>query len=70
MESQKMKARWMKIHLAIDLRTGKPMIAEATDDTMYLEKALKETNRRKGKVVIDGAAESVTSLLISIIKSW
>jgi hypothetical protein len=64
----------MKIHLAIDLKTGKLTVAEATDeykhDTTYLEKALKETNRRKGKVLIDGAAESVTSLLISIIKSW
>jgi hypothetical protein len=68
------KARWMKVHLAIDLRTGKLTIAEATDeykhDTTYLEKALKEANRRKGKVLIDGAAESVTSLFISIIKSW
>ena len=56
------KARWIKIHLAIDHKTGKLIIAEATDenkhDTTYLEKALKETNRRKGKVFIDGIADS------------
>jgi hypothetical protein len=56
------KARWIKIHLAIDPKTGKLVMAEATDenkhDTTYLEKALKETNRKKGKVLIDGIADS------------
>ncbi len=56
------KARWRKLHLAMDLRTGKLTLAEATDeykhDTTYLEKALKETSPRKGKILIDGIADS------------
>lgn len=56
------KARWIKIHLAIDPKTGKLMLAEATDetkhDTTYLEKALKEANRRRGRVLIDGIGDS------------
>jgi hypothetical protein len=56
------KARWKKLHLAMDLKTGKLTIAEVTDeykhDTTYMEKALKEGNNRKGKILIDGIADS------------
>lgn len=56
------KTRWKKLHLAMDLKTGKLTLAETTDeykhDTTYLEKALKEINRRKGKVLIDGIADN------------
>jgi Transposase DDE domain len=56
------KARWKKLHLAMDLTTGKLTLAEATDeykhDTTYLEKALKEASPRKGKILIDGIADS------------
>lgn len=56
------KTRWKKLHLAMDLKTGKLILAETTDeykhDTTYLEKALKEINRRKGKVLIDGIADN------------
>jgi hypothetical protein len=41
---------------------GENSIAEVTDeykhDTTYLEKALKEGNSKKGKIVIDGIADS------------
>lgn len=56
------KARWRKLHLAMDLKTGKLTIAEVTEehkhDTTYLRKALEETNRRKGRVLIDGIGDS------------
>jgi hypothetical protein len=56
------KARWRKLHLAMDLKTGKLTIAEVTDeykhDTTYLQQALEETNKRKGYVLIDGIADS------------
>jgi hypothetical protein len=56
------KARWRKLHLAMDLKTRKLTIAEVTDeyrhDTTYLEQALQETNKRKGQVLIDGIADS------------
>ncbi|MGH9857187.1 MAG: IS5 family transposase [Acidobacteriota bacterium] len=56
------KARWRKLHLAMDLKTGKLTIAEVTDeykhDTTYLEKALKEGNTKKGKILVDGIADS------------
>jgi len=56
------KARWRKLHLAMDLKTGKLILAEASEeykhDTTYLEKALKEADLRKGKILIDGIADS------------
>lgn len=57
------KKRWKKLHIAMDPKTGKLAFAEITDehvhDTAYLEKALKKTNRRKGKVLFDGIADSL-----------
>jgi hypothetical protein len=57
------KKRWRKLHLAMDLATGKLILAEITDehahDTTCLEKALKRANRRKGKVLFDGIADSL-----------
>jgi hypothetical protein len=56
------KARWRKLHLAMDFKTGKLTLAEITDeykhDTTYLEKALKESNGKKGKMLIDGIGDS------------
>lgn len=56
------KARWRKLHLAMDYKTGKLTLAEITDeykhDTTYLEKALKESNGKKGKILIDGIGDS------------
>ncbi|KAF3363314.1 hypothetical protein PHSC3_000067 [Chlamydiales bacterium STE3] len=46
----------------MDLETGKLMLAEITNeyvhDTQYLEKVLQRANRRKGKVLFDGIADS------------
>jgi len=57
------KRRWRKLHLAMDMATGKLILAEITDehvhDTTCLEKALKKANRRKGKVLFDGIADSL-----------
>ena len=57
------KKRWRKLHLAMDMATGKLILAEITDehvhDTTCLEKALKKVNRRKGKVLFDGIADSL-----------
>lgn len=54
--------RWKKLHLALDPVSGKLLLAEVTDeyvhDTTYLETALKRGNRRKGRVLIDGIADS------------
>jgi hypothetical protein len=56
------KKSWIKLHLALDPRSGKLVLAEMTTeykhDTTYLEKALQRTNRRRGKVLIDGIADS------------
>jgi hypothetical protein len=53
---------WRKLHLALDPRSGKLVLAEITEehkhDTTHMEKALQRTNRRKGKVLIDGIADS------------
>ena len=63
------KKRWKKLHLAMDMKTGKLLLAEITDehahDTTYLETALKRANRRKGKVLIDGIADSLRCYQIS-----
>lgn len=47
----------------MDVKTGKLVFTEITDehvhDTACLEKALRRANRRKGKVLFDGIADSV-----------
>lgn len=54
--------RWKKLHLALEPESGKLLLAELTDehvhDTTFLEIALKKSNRRQGKVLIDGIADS------------
>ena len=56
------KKRWKKLHLALDPRSGKLVLAELTNeyvhDTQYLEKALQRTNRRNGRILFDGIADS------------
>lgn len=56
------KKRWKKLHLALDPESGRLIIAEITDeyvhDTTYLEDALKAVGKRRGKVLIDGIADS------------
>ena len=53
---------WKKLHLALDPDSGKLVLAEITDeyihDTTYLGKALERSNGRRGKVLIDGIADS------------
>lgn len=59
------KKRWRKLHLALDLASGKLVMAEVSQehvhDTAYLEEALKKRNRRKGEVLVDGIADSLKS---------
>ena len=56
------KSKWVKLHLAIDAKTGKLILAEVSDeythDTAYLEKALSKCNQKKGTVLFDGIADS------------
>lgn len=56
------KNRWKKLHLALDPESGQLILAEITDeyvhDTTYLEDALKAAGKRRGKVLIDGIADS------------
>lgn len=56
------KKGWKKLHLALDPDSGKLILAEITDeyvhDTTYVEQALKAANGRKGKILIDGIADS------------
>jgi len=56
------KKAWKKLHLALDPESGKLLLAEITDeyvhDTTFLEEALRRANQRKGKVLIDGIADS------------
>lgn len=56
------KKRWKKLHLALEPKSGKLVLAELTDehihDTTYLEKALERSNGKKGKVLVDGIADS------------
>jgi hypothetical protein len=56
------KRRWKKLHLAMEPKSGKLILSEITDeythDTKYLEKALSRANRRCGKVLFDGIADS------------
>jgi len=54
--------RWKKLHLALDPESGKLVLAELTDeyvhDTCFLGTVLKKSNGKKGKVLIDGIADS------------
>jgi len=56
------KSKWVKLHVAIDPGTGKLVMAEVTQkhvhDITHLELALKNANRKKGKVLFDGIADS------------
>jgi hypothetical protein len=57
------KKAWRKLHLALDAKSGKLVLAELTNeyvhDTTYLEKALGRANRKRGKVLVDGIADSL-----------
>lgn len=56
------KKRWKKLHLAMDPHSRKLILAEITNehvhDTHYLEESLKRMNRRQGRVLFDGIADS------------
>jgi hypothetical protein len=56
------RSKWLKLHVGIDQKSGKLTLAEVTressHDTSCLEKALKTCNKRKGKVLFDGIADS------------
>jgi len=56
------KSKWVKLHVAIDPKSGKLVLAEETGerihDTALLKKALLRCNKRKGVVLIDGIADS------------
>ena len=56
------KKGWRKLHVAMDPKSGKLTMVEVTaehvHDTTYLEKALRTTNDRQGRVLIDGIADS------------
>lgn len=53
---------WKKLHLALDPRSGKLILAEISDeyvhDTAFLEKTLQMASRRSGKALMDGIADS------------
>src|SRR5207237_2239152 len=57
------RKRWKKLHLALDPESGKLVLAELTDehvhDTAHLETVLKSSNGKKGKILIDGIADSL-----------
>ena len=56
------KSKWVKLHIAVDPKSGKLLLAEETEekthDTKLLKKALLRCNKRKGVVLIDGIADS------------
>lgn len=56
------KRRWKKLHLAMEPKSGKLILSEITDeyvhDTKYLGESLSRANRRNGKVLFDGIADS------------
>ncbi|NGX48141.1 MAG: hypothetical protein K1000chlam3_01531 [Chlamydiae bacterium] len=56
------KSKWVKLHVGIDLQSGKLVLAEVTKehthDTACLGKALSKCNHKKGKVLFDGIADS------------
>lgn len=63
------KKSWRKLHLALDPVTSKLVLAklssEYVHDTTYLEDALQRTNRRKGRVLFDGIADSLKCYRLS-----
>lgn len=56
------KSKWVKLHLGMDPKTKKFVMVEVTEenvhDTALLEKALSKCNKKKGKVLFDGIADS------------
>lgn len=58
-------SKWKKLHISMDLETGKIVLAEITDpyehDTIFLEKSLRKSSQKKGKVLIDGIADTKKS---------
>ena len=56
------KSKWIKLHIGIDQKSGKVILAKVTQehvhDTAYLEEALRRCNRKRGKVLFDGIADS------------
>lgn len=63
------KKGWKKLHIAIDARSGKLILAEITHehvhDTACLEKVLLRANRRKGHLLIDGIADNLKSYTLA-----
>lgn len=56
------KKHWKKLHLALEPKSGKLVFAEITSeyvhDTKYIDKALQRMNRRPGRILFDGIADS------------
>ena len=56
------RRRWKKIHLGINLQTKEIVFAKATNeyihDLTYVKDALDRGNKRKGKLLIDGIADT------------
>lgn len=56
------KSKWVKLHIAMDPKSGKLVLAEATServhDTSLLDSALSRCNKRTGTLLIDGIADS------------
>ncbi|MCH9626357.1 MAG: hypothetical protein S4CHLAM123_15540 [Chlamydiales bacterium] len=56
------KKRWKKLHLAMEPKSGKLVFSQITNeyihDTQYIEEVLQRTNRRPGRVLFDGIADS------------
>jgi hypothetical protein len=54
--------QWKKLHLALEPKSGKLVLAEIsneyTHDTQYLEEILQKMNKRCGRVLFDGIADS------------
>ena len=63
------KRGWKKLHLAMDANTGEIILAEITDqythDTTYVKAALKRANTLPGKLLIDGAADTLKMYALS-----
>ncbi|CAM0117397.1 IS5 family transposase [Rhabdochlamydiaceae symbiont of Dictyostelium giganteum] len=56
------RSKWNKLHIAMDLESGKIILAEVGNeyeaDTTHFEKALKKANSNKGRVLMDGIADN------------
>jgi Transposase DDE domain len=61
-EQKNMEVKRLGKNFTMDAESGKLMLAEITDeyvhDTTFLEDVLKRANGRKGKILIDGIADS------------